>query len=60
MRALPSSLTNSLDSGVTTLARCWLLRRADGQRLGFTDHDQNISFDGVLFRAESGLTGSAV
>ncbi|MEM7668824.1 MAG: DUF2163 domain-containing protein, partial [Pseudomonadota bacterium] len=26
----------------------------------FTDHDQNISFDGVLFRAESGLTGSAV
>lgn len=60
MRVLPSTLTDSLESGVTTLARCWVVRRTDGVRLGFTDHDNDLAFDGVVFRAGSGLTGSAV
>lgn len=47
-----------LAGGVTTLARCWTLTRRDGLRLGFTDHDQDISFDGAVHRARSGLLAS--
>jgi uncharacterized phage protein (TIGR02218 family) len=40
--------------------RCWLLARADGVVLGFTDHDGDLSFDGVVFRARSGMTARAL
>ena len=59
MRDLPASLQASLNSGVTTLARCWQLTRADGEALGFTDHDGDIAFGGLTFRAASGMTASA-
>lgn len=49
-----------LASGYTTIARCWALTRADGMTLGFTDHDQDIAFDGIAFRADTGLTARAV
>ena len=31
------------------------MRRLDGTVLGFTDHDQDVNFGGVAFRANSGL-----
>jgi uncharacterized phage protein (TIGR02218 family) len=34
--------------------------RADGAVLGFTDHDRDLVFDGITFRAESGLTARAL
>lgn len=49
-----------LQSGLTTLARCWCIHRTDGQKHGFTDHDRNLSFDGIEFRADTGLTALAV
>lgn len=49
-----------LDSGVTTLARCWALTRRDGLVLGFTDHDRDLSFAGIDFRAGTGLTAQAL
>lgn len=58
MRAIPAALQAKLDSGVTTLCRCWRLARRDGVVLGFTDHDDDISLDGVTCRAASGLTAS--
>lgn len=60
MRDLPSSLSASLAGGVTTLARCWRLQRADGVVLGFTDHDSDLGFDDVVYRAGSGLAGSTI
>jgi len=44
----------------TTIARAWGVERADGLRLGFTDHDAVLSFDGVEFRPEAGLTAQAL
>ena len=41
--AHPSALQTKLDSGVTTLCRCWNLTRRDGVVLGFTDHDATWS-----------------
>lgn len=47
-------------TGHTTLARCWGLTRADGLRLGFTDHDRDLSFEGFTFRADTGLSARAI
>ena len=58
MRTIPSALQAKLDSGVTTLCRCWIVTRRDGVVQGFTDHDRDIVLDGVTCRAGTGLTGS--
>ncbi|MCA0202832.1 MAG: DUF2163 domain-containing protein [Proteobacteria bacterium] len=44
----------------TTRARAWALRRADGAVLGFTDHDRDLAFDGIAFRAGTGMTAGAI
>ena len=49
-----------VESGVTTLCRCWALTRTDGVEYGFTDHDRALSFDGIAFKAETGLSAQAV
>ena len=58
MRAIPAGLQARIDSGVTTLCRCWLLTRADGLVQGFTDHDEDVPLDGVSCRAATGLSTS--
>lgn len=58
--AVSEALAAHLASGTTTLCRCWAVKRRDGIMLGFTDHDNDLDFDGVLFRADSGLTGQAL
>lgn len=45
-----------LASGATTVCRAWSLTRKDGLVLGFTDHDRDLSFDAITFKAETGLT----
>jgi len=60
MKVLPPGLEAHLASGATTLATCWKLTRADGQRMGFTDHDRDLAFDGVTFEAAGGFTATAL
>ncbi|MCI4661469.1 MAG: DUF2163 domain-containing protein [Neomegalonema sp.] len=60
MRPIPAALQAALDSGASTLCRCWLLTRPDGLRLGFTDHDRPLSFLGQTFEPASGFTASAL
>ena len=55
-----SDLAAHLRSGATTVARVWALERADGVVMGFTDHDRDLAFDGVTFRADSGLSARAL
>lgn len=50
------SLSDHLATGVTTVCRAWSVRRRDGVVYGFTDHDRDLSFDGLVFRASSGMT----
>lgn len=54
------SLLEHLQSTPTTICRCWAVRRADGTEYGFTDHDGALEFDGFVFRADTGLTASAL
>lgn len=58
MRNLPDGMQAHLDSGATTLCRCWRLTRSDGLVLGFTDHDRDLSFDGATFEAAAGFEAS--
>jgi uncharacterized phage protein (TIGR02218 family) len=60
VKALPPALQAHLDEGTTTLAWCWRIVRADGVTLGFTNHDQTLTFDGTDFEPESGFAASEV
>jgi uncharacterized phage protein (TIGR02218 family) len=60
MRNIPAGLAEHLASGATTLCRCWRVTRRDGAVLGFTDHDENLVFDGTTFRAGTGFEGSEI
>ncbi|WP_406856863.1 DUF2163 domain-containing protein [Alsobacter sp. KACC 23698] len=55
MRPLSPTLSARLAEGATTLARCWKLMRRDGVTQGFTDHDRDLSFGGVVYAASTGL-----
>jgi uncharacterized phage protein (TIGR02218 family) len=58
VRDIPPALQAKLDSGVTTLCRCWVIMRGDGVTQGFTDHDEDVEVGAVVCRAGTGLTGS--
>lgn len=58
MKTLSPDLESHLATGATTLATCWKATRGDGVILGFTDHDQDIAFDGVTYLADSGPEAS--
>ena len=49
-----------VSEGTTTLCRAWAITRPDGAAYGFTDHDRDFTFDGIVFRAETGLSAAAL
>ncbi|MEC3862226.1 DUF2163 domain-containing protein [Mesobacterium sp. TK19101] len=57
---LHAGLRAHLGGGVTTVARAWAVTRKDGLRLGFTDHDRELVFDGLVFRVDTGLSALAL
>ncbi|NWH09204.1 MAG: DUF2163 domain-containing protein [Alphaproteobacteria bacterium] len=60
MKHIPEGLKAHLESGATTLCHCWKLTRKDGVLMGFTDHDQPLAIDGLVFEAASGFTATAM
>lgn len=60
MLSLSPSMQAKLDRGASTFCSCWRLARRDGVVSGFTDHDRDIEFNGTLFRANTGLSASAL
>lgn len=54
------SLIEHLQSRQTTICRAWAVTRRDGWVRGFTDHDRDLAFDGVQFRAATGLSARAL
>ncbi len=47
-------------SELDTAAAWWRIHRADGVTLGFTTHDRDLWFDGILHRAAPGMLPSAI
>lgn len=60
MKTLPAGLQTHLDSGATTLAMCWKIVRTDGATYGFTEHDRQLTFDGVTYEADAAFQRSAI
>ncbi|HYF23909.1 MAG TPA: DUF2163 domain-containing protein [Caulobacteraceae bacterium] len=50
VRAVPPELADRIESGAAGLCHVWLVRRTDGSRSGFTDHDRDLTVDGVVCR----------
>ena len=60
MSGFPEALAAHLAGGLTTVCRAWALERRDGVAMAFTDHDRDLAFDDIRFRADSGLTAAAL
>jgi uncharacterized phage protein (TIGR02218 family) len=60
MLSLSPSMQAKLDQHATTFCQCWRLSRNDATVMGFTDHDRDLTFNGVTFRANAGLSASQI
>ncbi|ABG32534.1 DUF2163 domain-containing protein [Roseobacter denitrificans] len=60
MTGMNEGLKAHLATGLTTLAHAWAIERTDGVILGFTDHDRDLRFEGITFRADTGLSALAL
>lgn len=60
MSAATEAFHAHLQTGLTTVCRAWDVTRTDGQTFGFTDHDLDLEFDGRVYKADTGLSASAV
>ena len=60
MRDIPDEMAARIESGAARLCHVWRLERSDGTALGFTDHDRDLTLDGLVCRAGSGWTAGAV
>jgi len=60
MRDIPAEMVARIESGAATLCHAWILARADGTRMGFTDHDGDLIVQGVGCRAGSSWTAGAM
>lgn len=60
MKTFSIDLQTHLDSGATTLSYCWRIDRKDGTTLGFTEHDEDLTFDSVTYKASSGFQATAI
>lgn len=49
---------DALATGSTRLCRCYRVTRADGRVYAFTDHDDDLSFDGLTWKAGAALAAS--
>lgn len=53
--AVDAAFEAHLKTATTSVCRCWSVARQDGEILGFTDHDADLNFDGLTYRASTGL-----
>lgn len=60
MLSLSPSMQAKLDRRATTFCQCWRVSRNDATVMGFTDHDRDLTFNGVTFRANTGLSASQI
>ncbi|MFN3319585.1 MAG: DUF2163 domain-containing protein [Allorhizobium sp.] len=58
MKGLPQALADHLATGETTLCRAWRVTCRDGFRLGFTEHDQKLTFDDTVFEPGTGFAAT--
>ena len=55
MKQVPEDLAAHLGGEATTTCHCWKVSLRDGAVLGFTEHDQTLTFGGVTYLAAGGF-----
>lgn len=60
MKITTTELNNHISGDVTTIATCWKLTLRNSSIIGFTDHDKDIVIDNINYKANTGMTASAV
>ena len=55
MSEIDSELQSHLNTGTTTICTCWIVKRRNGEKSGYTDHDNDLQIEGVLCQASSGF-----
>lgn len=60
MKSLPSGMQSFLDGGETTMVHCWRVTRTDGTIQGFTEHDNDLTFESTTFKAASGFSATQI
>lgn len=60
MKSASAALASHIAQTATTLATLWRVIRRDGQVFGFTDHDQDIVFNNVTYKAKTGYRRTAL
>jgi hypothetical protein len=58
MKTITLAMDAHLLGEVTSLASLWKITRTDGTVMGFTDHDEDIVYGGVTYKASTGWTRS--
>lgn len=60
MKTISNALSNHLDEEVTTICSCWKITRLDGTVFAFTDHDQDLTIDNILYESQHGYNRTAI
>lgn len=62
MKTIPVLLQSHYEQEVTTICHCWKITLSDGTIMGFSNHTDDIYIkeDGIVYKAETGFTASAV
>lgn len=54
-KTITDTFKTHLQGELTTIATCWKITRLDGEEFFFTDHDRDITIDGDVYEASSGV-----
>ena len=60
MKTLSLALQNHLAQELTTTALLIKITRRDGVVLGFTNHDRDLIYSGVTYKADAAFEASAI
>lgn len=60
MKQVSAAFAAHMQGEVTTLSTCWKLTRRDNTVLGFTNHDRDLLFESITYKASTGFTPSAI
>jgi hypothetical protein len=60
MRSITPAMAAWLPQHVKTMSVCVNIVRKDGSVFGYTDHDQDIVYNGVRYASAQGITSSAI
>lgn len=60
MRRISDTFKSHLETSLTTISNCWFIKLKDNRTLGFTDHSDDIVFEGLLYRSGHTVSVSSI